>query len=46
MFVISTNVSETSLTIPNIKYVVDTGKEKKKVLFFNFQTSKQKLDIQ
>ncbi|ELU07825.1 hypothetical protein CAPTEDRAFT_170843 [Capitella teleta] len=28
--VISTNVSETSLTIPNIKYVVDTGKVKSK----------------
>lgn len=31
MFVVSTNVAETSLTIPNIKYVVDTGKEKKKI---------------
>ncbi|KAL3858338.1 hypothetical protein ACJMK2_012932 [Sinanodonta woodiana] len=28
--VVSTNVSETSLTIPNIKYVVDTGKVKTK----------------
>ncbi|ESO97341.1 hypothetical protein LOTGIDRAFT_214179 [Lottia gigantea] len=28
--VISTNVAETSLTIPNIKYVVDTGKVKTK----------------
>ena len=28
---VSTNVAETSLTIPNVKYVVDTGKEKKKV---------------
>jgi ATP-dependent RNA helicase DHX37/DHR1 len=28
--VISTNVAETSLTIPNIKYVVDTGKTKQK----------------
>ena len=24
--VVATNVAETSLTIPNIKYVVDTGK--------------------
>lgn len=31
LFVISTNVAETSLTIPGIKYVVDCGKEKKKV---------------
>lgn len=29
--VIATNVAETSLTIPNIKYVVDTGKIKNKV---------------
>ncbi|XP_050408346.1 probable ATP-dependent RNA helicase DHX37 [Patella vulgata] len=28
--VVSTNVAETSLTIPNIKYVVDTGKVKTK----------------
>ncbi|CAD5211268.1 unnamed protein product [Bursaphelenchus okinawaensis] len=28
--VIATNVAETSLTIPNIKYVVDTGKEKRR----------------
>jgi ATP-dependent RNA helicase DHX37/DHR1 len=32
LIVISTNVAETSLTIPNIKYVVDCGKEKKRVL--------------
>jgi len=29
--VIATNVAETSITIPNIKYVVDTGMEKTKV---------------
>lgn len=29
--VIATNVAETSITIPNIKYVVDTGKEKTKI---------------
>ncbi|CAG9833375.1 unnamed protein product [Diabrotica balteata] len=29
--VISTNIAETSLTIPNIKYVVDTGKTKVKL---------------
>ncbi|KAF5291600.1 hypothetical protein FQA39_LY14322 [Lamprigera yunnana] len=29
--IISTNVAETSLTIPNIKYVVDTGKTKVKL---------------
>uniref|UniRef100_A0A0N4ZUS9 RNA helicase n=1 Tax=Parastrongyloides trichosuri TaxID=131310 RepID=A0A0N4ZUS9_PARTI len=28
--IVSTNVAETSITIPNIKYVVDTGKEKRK----------------
>lgn len=36
MFVISTNVAETSLTIPNIKYVIDCGKEKKKVICLKF----------
>ncbi|KAJ3693718.1 hypothetical protein LUZ60_009198 [Juncus effusus] len=30
LIVISTNVAETSLTIPGIKYVVDTGKQKVK----------------
>ncbi|UKJ88109.2 DEAD-box family helicase [Theileria orientalis] len=29
--ILSTNVAETSITIPNIRYVVDTGKEKRKV---------------
>uniref|UniRef100_A0A6G1SRB6 RNA helicase n=1 Tax=Aceria tosichella TaxID=561515 RepID=A0A6G1SRB6_9ACAR len=29
--VIATNVAETSITIPNIKYVVDTGLEKRKI---------------
>lgn len=29
--VIATNVAETSITIPNIKYVIDTGKEKTKL---------------
>ena len=31
MFVISTNVAETSLTIPNIRYVIDSGKVKKRI---------------
>ena len=31
VFIISTNVAETSLTLPGIKYVVDSGKEKKKI---------------
>ncbi|EKX73728.1 Helicase associated domain HA2 containing protein [Theileria equi strain WA] len=29
--ILSTNVAETSVTLPNIRYVVDTGKEKRKV---------------
>lgn len=29
--IVSTNVAETSLTIPNVKYVVDTGKTKVKL---------------
>ena len=31
MFVISTNIAETSLTIPSIKYVIDSGKVKKRI---------------
>jgi ATP-dependent RNA helicase DHX37/DHR1 len=31
LIVVATNVAETSLTIPGIKYVVDSGREKKKV---------------
>lgn len=31
LIVVSTNVAETSITIPNIKYVVDCGWEKKKI---------------
>ncbi|EAS00609.2 DEAD/DEAH-box helicase (macronuclear) [Tetrahymena thermophila SB210] len=31
LIIASTNVAETSLTIPNIKYVVDCGREKKKI---------------
>ena len=28
--VVATNVAETSLTIPNVKYVIDTGKVKRR----------------
>jgi len=31
LIVVSTNIAETSLTIPNIRYVVDSGKAKKRV---------------
>ena len=31
MIVVSTNVAETSLTIPNIRIVIDSGREKRKV---------------
>ena len=31
--VVATNVAETSLTIPNVKYVVDTGKVRTLYLF-------------
>lgn len=33
--VVATNVAETSITIPNIKYVIDTGLEKTKVYDLN-----------
>ncbi|KAH9261134.1 hypothetical protein BASA81_000838 [Batrachochytrium salamandrivorans] len=31
LIVVATNVAETSLTIPNIRYVVDSGREKRRV---------------
>ena len=31
LIVVSTNIAETSVTIPNIRYVVDSGREKQKV---------------
>jgi ATP-dependent RNA helicase DHX37/DHR1 len=43
LIVISTNVAETSLTIPNVKYVVDCGKEKKKV--YNAQMTLGRFEI-
>lgn len=42
--VVSTNVAETSLTIPNIKYVVDSGKVKQRV--YDLQTGIEKFVIQ
>jgi ATP-dependent RNA helicase DHX37/DHR1 len=44
MIVVSTNVAETSLTIPNVKYVIDTGLEKKKVYSNRLQMSKYEVD--
>ncbi|KAK6640675.1 hypothetical protein RUM44_012372 [Polyplax serrata] len=41
--VVSTNVAETSLTIPNIKYVVDSGKTKTKL--FDKTTGVTKFEI-
>lgn len=43
LIVISTNVAETSLTIPDVKYVVDCGKEKKKV--YNAQMTLGRFEI-
>lgn len=38
--VVSTNIAETSVTIPNIKYVVDCGREKQKVFDPQLRLSK------
>ena len=40
MIVIATNVAETSLTIPNIRYVVDSGRSKEKLYDTKLQVSK------
>ena len=40
LIVVSTNIAETSLTIPDVKYVVDSGKEKQKIFDQKFCTSK------
>ena len=44
LVVVATNVAETSLTIPGVKYVVDTGKEKQRA--YDTQTNIQKFQIQ
>ena len=41
--VIATNVAETSLTIPNIRYVIDTGKVKERI--FDSRTGTQTYSI-
>jgi len=40
LIVISTNIAETSITIPNIRYVVDCGREKQKVFDPKLRLSK------
>lgn len=39
MIVVATNVAETSITIPNIKYVVDSGRSKEKLFDKRLQVS-------
>ena len=38
--IVATNVAETSLTIQDVKYVIDSGKEKRKVYNPILETSK------
>lgn len=40
MVVIATNVAETSITIPGIRYVVDSGRVKEKVFDKKLQISR------
>ncbi|KAK6590343.1 ATP-dependent RNA helicase [Cryptosporidium xiaoi] len=42
--IISTNVSETSITIPNVRYVIDTGKEKRRQYSKNMDSSQFKVE--
>jgi ATP-dependent RNA helicase DHX37/DHR1 len=42
--VIATNIAETSITIPNVKYVVDTGRVKNKVLQKDTQAQAFKIE--
>ncbi|KAK1558806.1 hypothetical protein Q3G72_006884 [Acer saccharum] len=44
LVVVATNVAETSLTIPDIKYVVDTGREKVKK--YNSATGMESYEVQ
>lgn len=44
LIVVSTNIAETSLTIPNVRYVVDSGKAKKRVNFILLKNRFSKLD--
>ena len=44
LIVLSTNVAETSLTIPNIRYVIDSGKAKEKV--FDKKLSMSRFQVQ
>lgn len=42
--ILSTNVAETSLTVPGIKYVIDTGKAR--INRYNYKTKVQRLPIE
>ena len=43
LIVVATNIAETSITIPNIKYVVDCGRAKDKVYDKKLQVSQFKV---
>jgi ATP-dependent RNA helicase DHX37/DHR1 len=43
LVIVSTNVAETSLTIPGIRYVIDCGKSKEKV--YNLNTGSQNFQV-
>ncbi|CAH8359746.1 unnamed protein product [Eruca vesicaria subsp. sativa] len=43
LVVVATNVAETSLTIPGIKYVVDTGRSKAKI--YDIETGVEKYEV-
>jgi ATP-dependent RNA helicase DHX37/DHR1 len=43
LIVVATNVAETSITIPGIRYVVDSGRSKEKVFDKRLQVSQFKI---
>lgn len=44
LVVVATNIAETSITIPNVTYVVDTGRVKQKL--YDSRTGMERFEVQ